>query len=342
MSTVIDPSDPCGKHIVSSYSDGYPNLTISTSDDVETFSKCSDIGDRNLVIEKSFVGIMRLPTLHTIRGGISVGDIDDLSPIGPSTLTGLSFPNLIQSSDIMISNAASLVSLDFPSLEQIVFRTLRQPGGIFLDNLPCLTSLKDAFPNLRNASTVFINNTSLEEFNWDSSFPILSGYRFQNPGEVVLTNNTNLDYINLTTIQSTFSLKVWGNGKTNLYTGNTEVRRLSLVGLAGWLPGCVNSVPGITSAFNTSDLYVYDVSGNFTFQENQCTYLRIDNLVWSSTLTITRNPNLEFFSFPNYETSDYFVVTDNPALKTINRTSLNHGNWTSVHYNMTLIGDFDE
>ncbi|PVH79968.1 hypothetical protein DL98DRAFT_212113 [Cadophora sp. DSE1049] len=307
-----------------------------------------------------------------LYGSIFVGDIRDSPKVDPSTLTGLSFGNLSAlGGNISISGAGGITSLKFPILNRlggqslfgVYYSELASEGLIFSD-LPGLKEL-DPFPKLTNLTKIIIANTGIDTLEWGKTFPIISG----NPWDerelehyyplkkVEISNNVNLQKINLASLKRSAELTVLGNGNSSLFVGIERMKgMLEVAGIASWLPGFGSDGFGFPylNVSRASDF----VSVNF--HDNGVTNLALDAVKAAGSIRISNNPYLESFSFSGLSAvTDVTVannsvlksfsfsglggvtdvtVTNNSVLKVIDDKSLGTGTW--VYGNLVLTGAF--
>lgn len=119
---VINATNPCGDASIIPYdyvAADLLNLSIITQDDVKSALDCSTMY-ANIIIAKTFPGLVNWPALGNLYGSTFVRDVEDSPKVDPSTLTGLSFGNLSAlRGNISISGAGGITSLKFPVLGRI-------------------------------------------------------------------------------------------------------------------------------------------------------------------------------------------------------------------------------
>lgn len=337
MRVVLDASDPCKSK---DYNLNL-NLIFSTQEDVKLASECAEIR-HNLIIEKSFPGTFTLPALTYLTGSITVGKLEERPIVEPSSLTGLSFPNLTTAQSIKVFGAADFASLDFPTLGQIGMFGPGE-GELYLTDLPALKDIA-TFPVLENVTTIVIENTGLKNLTWSNVFPKVTGrrndrYYYPALSVVHISNNTQLEDINLDTLKRVGELIVWGTGNSSLQSGVEFIAHdLNVTGITSF----GTDETGFPQLNSTT---YYSSSFRVNFHDNNLTTIVIKGIGRVRDLTISNNPKLEFFSFPQLSSiGGSLNVTDNDNLKVINSSSFGYGigNHTWVDISINLTGVFTE
>ncbi|KAH6699935.1 hypothetical protein BKA61DRAFT_661807 [Leptodontidium sp. MPI-SDFR-AT-0119] len=344
---IINTTHPCGDD---TYGADLLNLTISTQDDVKSASGCSTIY-ANIIVEKTFPGLVSLPALGLLIGSIFVGDIRDSPKVDPSTLTGLSFGNLSAvGGNISISGAGGITSLKFPILGRIGGPTLDgdyypilSAEGIIFSDLPGLKDL-DPFPKLANLSKITIANTGIDTLEWGKTFPLISGNPWNEQEleysypltKVEISSNVNLQEINLASLKRSATLTILGNGNSSLFVGIERMEgMLEVAGIASWLPGFGSDGFGFPHLKVSGN--VYD-SVSVNFHDNGVANLALDAVHVAGSIRISNNPYLESFTFSALTGVTDVTVTNNSVLKVIDDESLGTG--TSAYGHLVLTGAF--
>lgn len=306
-------------------------MTFSTAEDVKIAVDCTAIYP-NIVVEKSFPGVFRLPNLDTLWGEIFVGNAEDRPRVEASALTGLSFPKLTFA-DMRLYGVASLSTLDFPILQTVSY--------LFLGDLPALTELP--FGNLANLTNLIISNTGVKTLQWEKCFPSVNGGLFgKTDGSVTnyiaIGNNSNLQEINMEGLKRVTRLDIWGNGNTDFTLG--DMSQLEILSIAG-----IKTFRNPAKPDNKED-HTLVSRPVVSFKDNTFTNLTVKSFDVFHSLEISNNSNLESFAFPDLnELDDDLNIVDNPKLKVINASSFS-GSYLNgsirVGGDVNLIGAFTE
>jgi len=265
-----------------------------------------------LWIGNNFPGIFSLPNLVNVSS-IYIGDAfydDQTQSIAPGTLSGVNFPALPKTSEILAVNLGSLSSIDIPNLVDGSFITLT--GLPALTNFTLNSNYADGYVN--------ITNTGITEFSYDG--PSLS--------DVTLVGNPSLAKVTISDESAISSIDVDCGGMVQ--SRNSFGSKYTHHAAQHQMPRF--SGPKNVTRFKVS--YCKQPSGDWKtalagigsiksyslkFHDNEFISLSVPDLKNASSIEIEKNHNLTEIQFPSLKTADALTINDNSDLLYINATS---------------------
>ncbi|KFY15755.1 hypothetical protein V492_01771 [Pseudogymnoascus sp. VKM F-4246] len=285
-------ADPCGTQSSSG------NLYIATTAERDLAAECTEL-NHYLYIDSDYPSILSLPKLTSVLGFRLHDDTSSSrTSLADGLLTGLSFPNLVNASEIYVSYLKNIATIDVPKLAY-------NGDDLRLEGLPALESY-NGFESIRSTERVEISGTGLRDINYSSLEKVLFMSIEANPS----LTNVDLSAANIRLLSVDCV-----NNPLPRFSGPANANQIHVTG-CGTPPGDPRTAFGVKKMIGESvgpDDGSPLLDKTFHFSSNSFSSIGFPNLTHvDGELSLNNNDDLSDFVFP--------------ALRTVNGT-LSFSGW---------------
>lgn len=271
-------------------------------------AECTEIY-HHLFIDQDYPSILSLPKLTSVLG-ITVGDISDEVP-SEGLLTGLSFPSLVNASDISVTNLVNITLIDVPKLTY-------NDKQLLLIGLLSLESY-NGFESVRKTECVKIDTTGLKKINYGN---------LENASVMSIWRNPSLSSVELPAANighlGVYCYRHEGNGSSGVhdplprFSGPSNAKYI-LVSSCGTPLGDPRTAFGIKTMISETA----DNGGlNFGFKDNTFSSIGFPNLTRiDGMFSLIYNDELSDFVFPALRTVNGRMRFEGHSIGIINQTT---------------------